>query len=223
MSEKSVPQTQPEAARAAAARKARVAGSFFAGGLLVGGVAGGLIVDQSGTVNHLKYESQAKTESLAAAQAAAFTAALYDDQQYPKGVPMPVLNGEIRTTIRTADGIKHTGVYKDPILLATSDIDAKPDTKGDFLKGGWIGIRGNDQNGKAVIHAVRFNQAGEQFVAYTQKPTDIIFPDLAAYASADEGGPGLDGLIGFDATGEHTNPTNGDGSVITPGLSTGMK
>lgn len=189
--------------------------------LAVGAAVGEITANIQDNVPKLRAEQSKTTEALANAEAAAFTAALYDTEQYPKGVRMPVINGEIQITIKSGD-TSHVATVKDPVLLATASGDMKPDAKGDFLKGAYYGVAGNDATGHVIITAVRYDSTNEAFKPYD--PANIMLPNVGVYPTAVKGGPGLaeDALVGFDVTGE-TQLTNGDGSPVNPGLAFGMK
>ena len=190
---------------------------------IVGSLAAAAVLFAGGTADHdaqptdrvsTQTEAGIETASLAATRAAEFSAALYNRTDYPKGVIMPVLNGEV--TIVKAGGTEVTGTYKNPILLATTN-QREPDRNGDFLQGAYIGIASNDADGKAVIVAQPYDPTKEKFTAFGP---EALLPDTTGvYPTAVKGGPGFseDGLVAFDTAGTVSLRT-GDGSVVQPGL-----
>jgi hypothetical protein len=199
-------------------RTRRIVGSLTAAAVFFAGGTAGHDVQPTDKLS-AQAEAGIETASLAATRAAEFGAALYDRTDYPKGVIMPVLNGEV--TIVKAGGNEVTGTYKNPILLATAN-QRKPDRNGDFLEGAYIGIAGNDADGKAVIVAQPYDPTKEKFTAFG--PEALLPGTTGVYPTAVKGGPGFseDGLVAFDTTGT-VSLLNGDGSVVRPGLSLGSK
>lgn len=170
----------------------------------------------------------AQEELLAAefakSQAAAYTQELNDtiDSQNPRSLFMQVLNGSVETYDK-AGNPKGGPIpsYKNPILLSTLSANSAPDANGNFLAGAWIGVQGNDANGRIVITPVPFNPDGQKFVP---NGTDPAVLSVNAYPAAAKGGPGEDvyELFAADPQG-NTALQNPDGSPVMPGLAVGMK
>ncbi len=223
MTKESAPQTQKPTRTLSRNAERLIGAALIPAAAISGAVIAHQQAERSDKTNQLKAELSQKTEALANAKAAEFTSILYDSVHNPKGiVKMQVINGEIITTTKDGVGATHTGTYKNPILLATADVSAVPDKDGKFLKGAYIGITGGGVIGNAaVINAVPVDTSGDTVTFKAYDPAHVMLPDnIAVYATTVTGT--TDELIGFDPTGE-THLVNGDGSLVTPGLSQGMK
>ena len=143
--------------------------------------------------------------------AARLSAELYDQNDFPNGVPVPgILNGTV-----TLEGDNGSGLpditYTDPVLLERPNTLTGPQS----LEGVWIGIPDYNEQGHVVLDAVQIHVgevSGQTESVHLNNPNEPVLSEAAIYSTHVADGP--DALRGFNATGNGDFPS----TLITASL-----
>ena len=191
---------------------------------LAGPLAGFLAVTllASGAVaasQHNRHQRTAESTRTTAEKLAAEDQLLLNKSAQKTSLPTPTAVAGVQVLNGTIDSLitgKELPSYVDPILLTSSG--ATPDTDGNFLKGAYIGIKGNDAAGNIRITAVPFDKNTMVFRQGDLPGGIIIDPPIQATAGKD----GLD-LYAYAKSSTDGVMIHQDGTPVQPGLSVGMK
>jgi len=126
---------------------------------------------------------------------------------------MRVLNGVIDAKTKSGD---FRPSIKNPVLFTTADPSLKPDSKGDFLEGAWIGYQATGNDGKMQLFIELYNSDNLHFRAFD--PKAIVYQDLGVYSTQMKGALYGEQLVGFDISGSQLIK-NPDNTTVVPGLS----
>lgn len=194
------PVRQPLHSRGALVR----GGVLLTAALIAGGVADSKISRADHTNAAQRAELAADAQLLATQRAHEISVGLTDNTDYPDGVPVAgVLNGTV-SIISEHDGGTPPTTFINPILLATADPTVSPDTAGQFLDQGWVGIPEYDGHGHTGILPVqlKLGQTGNTTVSvHFNNPDRLLLTGASVYMStAAANQPGQ--VFAFDPTGD---------------------
>lgn len=136
--------------------------------------------------------------------AAKLSAELYNQRDFPKGVPVPgILNGTVTLEGPNGPGSQKI-TYTDPVLLEL------PNTLTGLqsLDGVWVGVPDHNEQGHVVLHAMQIHEGqvdGQTESVRLNNPTEPVLDGAAIYPTAVTHAP--DELIAFDITGNGNFPS----------------